>query len=124
MFADPITATFTSSGQTSFPRIQIKDQSSVYRTPDGSCAIRISHQNTKTRTRRLVRFEDYDSNFDVNLTSDTAKAGAVVYLVIDEPNTTLYSDQGDVVKQLALDFISWLSANTNANLVKVLGSEI
>lgn len=123
MFADPITASFAGS-PVSLPRISIKDQSSVYKSADGKFTIRVSHQNTKTRTRRLIRFEDYDSGYTNNLVGVTQIPGVHAYLVIDEPLTSVFTDNNGATEFLAADLIAWLTANTNANLAKVLGSEI
>jgi len=123
MFADPISATLNTV-VTSLPRITVKDASAVYRSANGKYTIKISHQDTKTRTRRLIRFESINGTFTSTLTGTTSSPGVNVYMVIDEPLTSSFDDTSDLAKTLCTDFMTWLTASTNANLVKVLGAEI
>lgn len=125
MFADPISATFlTADGAKSCARVSIKDTSSVYRSADGKNTVRISHQDSKGRRRSLVRFENFTGVYTDSLTGSSVKPGTHAYLVIDAPSKQLYADSADATGDVVKYLISWLSASTNANLIKVLGGEI
>lgn len=123
MFADPVTATIAGASK-SLNRISIKDQSSVYRTSDGSATLRISHQNTKTRTRRLIRFDDTSIAYTNNLTGDSQKPGTAVYLVVDEPLESMYTDTNNGAACILAELCAFLTANSSAMTLKFLGSEI
>ncbi len=114
-FADPQSVTVNAVAK-SMPRIMTGSTDSTYRTADGVFQMRISHQYTKSRSRRMVRLDQTVVAADP-LTAVNSSQSAGVYIVIDEPkfgfdDTTL----GYMVEALK----GWL---TSANYNKLLGSE-
>lgn len=116
MFADPQVVTVNTVAQ-SMPRIKLGSSDATYRTADETFQMRISHQTTKSRTRRMVRLDQTVIAADP-LTTNNYSQTAGVYLVIDEPKFGFTDAQLDY---LADALIAWL---TPANIAKVLGSEI
>lgn len=115
MFTDPQSITVNAVAQ-SMPKIKIGSSDATYRTADEVFQMRISHQPTKSRTRRMVRIDQTLIAADP-LTSTNSSQSAAVYLVIDEPKFGFTDAQLDyLVDALVL----WL---TPANIAKVLGSE-
>lgn len=122
MFTDPMSI-LEDGDPRDLARININGQSSIYRSPDEKITVKVSHQTTKNRTRRLVRFEQVKSGV-APLTGSNADATINAYLVIDEPSATVWSDSSDNVRVVVENLIAFLTGNTGANLAKVLGSEI
>lgn len=122
MFTDPISATIDGSPR-SLPRISINGQSSAYKSADGAYSIKVSHQTNKNRTRRLVRLDANVAGTDP-LTSVTTTKGIAVYLVVDEPSETVFTDTNGKAALLVAELLTFLSADTAANTAKLLGSEI
>lgn len=115
-FADPQSITVNAVAK-SMPRVSTGESSSVYKAADDAFQMRISHQKTKTRTRRMVRVDQKVIAADP-LTAENTYQTAGVYIVVDEPefgftDTTL----GYLITALS----DWLAAGTNA--AQLLGSE-
>lgn len=114
-FADPQTITVDSVEQT-LNRIKSDGYRSEYQEADEVFKMTISHQETKTRTRRMVRIDQRVVAADP-LTSVNEYKDLGVYLVIDEPEYGFSdSEIDDVVQALC----TWLST---ANVTKVCGNE-
>lgn len=96
-------------------RISDDKASSIYANADGTMKLTVSHQTTKTRTRRLVKLERTVVAADP-LTAENTNQTASVHLVIDEPifgfDDTNLDYQVDAL-------VAWLSA---ANIAAVLAS--
>lgn len=124
MFSDPLITTKLTVAS-SLPRISISGQSSIYRVADGSQIIKVSHQNTKNRVRRLVRFETACPGINP-ITSEATNATVAIYLVIDVPSAAVFADPDGNILDLCRDFQGFLFPTdaSQANLMKVLGSEI
>lgn len=115
MFADPQSVTINAVA-TDLPRVKVGDGNATYRSADETVQLRISHQYTGSRKRRMVRLDQTVIAADP-LTSDNKSQSAGVYLVIDEPNFGFT----DVELDYLVDALAgWLSA---ANIAKLLGSE-
>jgi hypothetical protein len=115
MFTDPQSVTVNTVA-TDLPRIKVGDQNATYRSADETLQMRVSHQSTGSRNRRMVRLDQTVIAADP-LTSVNTSQTAGVYLVIDEPNFGFDDvDLDHLVDALVL----WL---TSANIAKVLGSE-
>jgi len=115
MFTDPQSITVNAVAQ-SMPRIKIGSTDCTYSTADGTFTMKISHQATKARTRRMVRVDQTKIAADpISSLNVSKKLG--VYLVIDEPDFGFSDTEIDYVVQ-ALK--TWLSS---ANVAKVAGSE-
>lgn len=121
MFTDPITVTIATVA-TSLPRIGAGNLSSVYRTPDGSVALDIAHQDVSKGAREssLVRLTRKAVGTDpLNSTLNKAYESRV-HIVINTPaNGVGISDA--VVKADIQALCVWVG--TAGNLDKLLGKE-
>lgn len=114
-FADPQTITVNSVAQT-LNRVKDDGLASVYQTDDGLYKFVISHQETKTRFRRMVRVDQKVIAADP-LTALNSYQSLGIYLVIDQPTYGFSTTQIDHVVQ-ALK--TWLST---ANVTKLVASQ-
>lgn len=115
MFADPQSITVNAVAK-SLPRTRVGELNATYSQDIGEFQLRISHQETSKRIRRMVRIDQKKIAADP-LTAINAYQSAGVYLVIDEPQTG-FSDTELTYLVDALK--AWLSAG---NTAKVLASE-
>lgn len=115
MFTDPQSVTINSVAKT-MPKIKMGSSDSTYRTADEEFQFRISHQTTKSRTRRMVRIDQTKIAADP-LTAINSSQSAGVYLVVDEPKFGFSDAELDY---LVDGLVAWLSS---ANIAKLLGSE-
>lgn len=115
MFTDPQSVTVNSVAQ-SMPRIKVGATDSTYRTADGNFQLRISHQSTKARARRMVRLDQSKIATDP-LTTNNVSVSAGVYIVVDEPLVGFTDAELDYLVDA---LVGWLSAG---NIAKLLGSE-
>jgi len=115
MFTDPQSVTVDGVAY-SMPRISADGMSALYSTADENFKMRISHQEAKGRTRRMVRLDKRLVAADP-LTSVNAYQSVGVYIVVDEPE---YGFTDDNIDDIIQGFKTWLST---ANVNKVLGSE-
>lgn len=112
MFASPQVITYNAVA-TDLHRITDDGMSSVYQSADGNQKLTISHQTSKNRTRRLVKYERKVVAADP-LTAENTYQQASVHVVIDEPNFGFAdADLDNQVDALTL----WLNA---ANIGAVL----
>lgn len=88
---------------------------STYRSNDGTLELKVSHQESKTRTRRMARLDQTQVASDP-LTAVNAYQKAGVYLVIDEPEFGFDTDE---IKYLVEALKTWL---TTANIEAMLAS--
>lgn len=96
-------------------RVSTLENSSVYQTSDGTRKFTVSHQQTKTRIRRMVRLDRRIIAADP-LTAEQQYQTSSVYLVIDEPEVGFSDAQLDNEVD---SMVAWLTA---ANITAVLGS--
>lgn len=113
--SDPQTITINAVPKTC-ARIQSDGTKSVYATADEEVKLTISHQESKNRTRRMIRVDQRVIAADP-LTSVNEYKSLGVYVVIDEPEYGFADANIDYVVQ-ALK--TWLAT---ATVLKVLGSE-
>lgn len=111
-FSDPQTITVDATPET-LNRISSDGTKSVYSTTDESIKMTISHQESKKRTRHLVRIDHRVVAADP-LSSENEWKNLGVYFVIDEPE---YGFTDAVVDNIAQALTAWLST---ANVTKVL----
>lgn len=123
MFSDPITTTIGPMVDTTLNRVALNGTSSVYKTPNENGSMRVSHSQSKSRIRRLIRF-DVLADCTAALDNTASKQNFAAYLVIDEPVASAYTDTQDAAYGVASSLMEFLTANTAVNLRKVLGSEI
>lgn len=115
MFTDPQSVTVNSVAK-SMPRVANGQSDATYRTADEVFQMRISHQMSKGRKRRMVRLDQTVIAADP-LSAENSSQRAGIYLVIDEP-TFGFSDTelGYLVNALS----AWFTAG---NIAKLLGGE-
>lgn len=114
-FADPQTITVNTVAQT-LNRIKSDGYRSEYLEADEEFKLTISHQESKSRTRRMVRVDQRVVAADP-LTSVNEYKNLGVYLVVDEPEYGFTDAEIDYVVQA---LCTWLST---ANVTKVCGNE-
>lgn len=115
MFTDPQSVT-VNAVPISLPRVAVGDQVATYRSADEAVQMRVSHQSTKGRKRRMVRLDQTIIAADP-LTAENVSQKAGVYLVVDEPNIGFTDAQLDYLVDA---LVAWLSS---ANIAKLLGGE-
>lgn len=118
MLADPQTITINGVANT-LNRVAIGDMNATYRTADESVQLRVSHKTAKDRIRRMARLDQIIVATDP-LTAEPDYKSAGVYIVVDEPKVGFSDAQ---LQYIVTALTAWLSANTNANTTKLLGSE-
>lgn len=114
-FADPQTLTVNSIAKT-LNKVSSEGSRTVYATDDEIYKMTISHQESKNRTRRMVRVDQRVVAADP-LTSVNEYKTLGFYFVIDEPEFGFTDTEIDYVVQ-ALKV--WASS---ANVLKVLGNQ-
>lgn len=115
MFTDPQSVTINAVA-VDLPRISVGVSDSVYRAADETVQMRISHQTSKGRNRRMVRLDQTVIAADP-LTAENASQKAGVYFVIDEPKFGFSDTELDYLVDA---LIAWM---TSGNIAKLLGSE-
>lgn len=118
MYTDPQSVTINATPY-SLPRTGIGDGNATYKSSDGTVQMRISHREAKGRMRRMVRLDQTIIAADP-LTAEQQYQTAGVYLVIDEPSVGFTDAQ---LQYIVTALNTWLTASTNANTTKLLGSE-
>lgn len=117
-FTDPVSVTLDST-PISLPRVSSDGRSSLYSAADESLKMRISHQESKQRTRRMVRL-DQRIIAENPFTSLNEYKTLSCYLVIDEPEIGFNDDQ---ICDLIVALTNFLTASTNASAYKVAGGQ-
>lgn len=115
MYADPQSVTINAV-PISLPRVIVGSGTATYRSADETIQMRISHQDTKGRKRRMVRLDKTVVAADP-LSAENSSQKAAVYVVIDEPSFGFADADLD---NMADALIAWLSS---ANIAKLLGGE-
>lgn len=115
MFADPQSVTINAV-PVSLPRVVVGSSEATYKSADETVQMRISHQTSKGRKRRMVRLDSTIIAADP-LTAENSSQKAGVYIVIDEP-TFGFTDTD--LDYLVDALTAWLSSG---NVAKLLGGE-
>jgi len=115
MFTDPQSITVNSVAK-SMPRVSNGPSDATYRTADEIFQMRISHQSSKGRKRRMVRVDQTLIAADP-LTAENASQRAGIYVVIDEP---AFGFDDATLDYLVDALVAWL---TSGNIAKLLGGE-
>jgi hypothetical protein len=116
MFADPQSVT-VNAVPISCPRISVGQEEATYRSADRNLQLRVSHQTTNSRIRRMVRLDQTKIAADP-LTAVNSLQKLGVYMVVDQPASEFYTVAE--VDYLVDALIAWLST---ANIAQVLGGE-
>lgn len=114
-FTDPQSITINAVPK-SLAKIKSDGQKTIYRTSDEEVSFTISHQESKSRTRHMVRADQRVVAADP-LTAVNEYKSAGVYMVIDEPEYGFTDAQLDYIVQ---GLKTWLST---ANVLKVCAGE-
>jgi len=116
-FADPIT--INDGTARTLARTGFTANGGSFRSADGLYNVTVSHSYAK-RNRTVARLDVTKVAADPLLAGVNVQASMSAYLVIDSP-TTGFSSTEQVTEAAAL--MSWLTASTNAGLVKLVGGE-
>ena len=108
-------------GATSIPRVGQGLYTGVFQDATGNVKLTISHVFAKNgRIRRTIRLDHKKVAADPLNAAQNLNYSTSVYLVIDQPEIG-YSVTEE--KDIATGLMTWLTASTNANLIKALGGE-
>jgi len=118
MFSDPQSVTIGGVA-TSLPRVGSGLGQGVFQTPDSSTTLNVAHSYGK-RNRRTAKLTMKTLSEDPLTPSNNVPVSGSFYVVADFPVQGITVDQQ---KDLAAALAVWLTASTNANLVKLLGGE-
>ena len=113
--SDPQSITVNTVAKT-LNRVSTGESKSIYATSDEAFKMTVSHQESKTRTRRMIRIDNRVVAADP-LTSVNEYKKLGVYVVVDEPEYGFDDTDIDYVVQSLND---WL---TTANVTAVLGGQ-
>lgn len=111
MLTSPQTVTYNAVAKT-LNRTETEKSSSVYKEAAGEFQLKVSHTESKTRTRHLARLDRTVVAADP-LTAQNAYQSAGVYVVIDEP---LYGFSIADLEYQITALTTWLTANKTAIL--------
>jgi len=117
--ADPLSVTI-SGVTTSLPRISVGDDRSEYQSGDGLIRVEASHQYKTERIRRMFRLDSSKIAADPFRPSENRQVSMSSYVVFDVP-TVGYTAAEILASWAGLNTL--LTANTNANVSKLLGGE-
>lgn len=114
-FTDPQTITINAVPKT-LVKIKSDGQKTIYRTADEEVALTLSHQESKKRTRHMIRMDQRTVAADP-LTAVNEYVSNGIYLVIDEPEFGFT----DAVLDYNVQALKvWMST---ANILKILAGE-
>lgn len=119
MFADPQSITVNSVA-ISLPRVSAGNQSGRFASSDGNVIETISHTSTKTRTRRMLRFDQSKVAADPLISAQNIKYSMSAYLVVDVPVTGFTVAEA---KLLVDGMMAYLTASSGAKITQLLGGE-
>lgn len=111
MFSDPQSVTVNSVAQ-SMPKIESTGNSSLYSKADGTFKLKISHTQSKTRIRSMVRIDQRAIVADP-LTAVNDYESLAFYVVVDRPEAGFTSTQVD---QLIAGLKTWLDSTAIGKL--------
>lgn len=118
MYADPQSVTIGGVA-TSLPRVGSGIGNGVFQTPDSSVTLSVSHSYGK-RNRRTAKLTSKTLATDPITPSNNIPVSWTFYVVADAPVQGVTQDQQ---KDQAAALAAWLTASSNANLIKLLGGE-
>lgn len=118
MFSDPQSVTIGGSA-TSLPRVGSGIGTGAFQTPSANVTLTVSHSYGK-RTRRTAKLTSKLLATDPITPSNNIPVSWSFYVVADAPLQGVTQDQQ---KDQAAALATWLTASSNANLIKLLGGE-
>lgn len=117
-FSDPQSITFT-SGTISLPRVSSGPNSGVFSTAEGEAKLTVSHAIGK-RARRTARLDSQKTAPDPLMPTTNVARSASVYIVIDTPLVGFtVTEKADALQALC----DWLTADSGANALRLIGGE-
>lgn len=119
MFTDPQSVTINAVA-ISLPRTTSGDGKGVYTSADGNVRETVSHQENKSRTRRMFRIDHQKSAPDPLFPAQNTPYNMACYVVFDVPKVGYtVAEQKQVVDGL----LAQLQASSGALITKTLGGE-
>lgn len=117
-YAEPQSVTINSTAIT-LPRVFVPDGAGLFRNYDSKTALKIQHAYGR-RTRRTASLDFAKITTDPLVATTNVLSSMTARIVLDTPSTGLSAaEQLDVAKAL----LTWLTAGTNANLIKLVAGE-
>lgn len=118
LFSDPQSVTLNAVAN-SLPRVSVGDRTASYVKDDETVKLTIGHSSTnRGRVRRQVRLDLTKVAADPFVAGSSREVSSSVYLVIDEPDDSAFSNTELLDNTKGL--LSWL---TDANVTKVIAGE-
>jgi hypothetical protein len=118
-FADPQSVTYNAVAQT-LPRVSTLENRSSYKKDDDSLKLDLSTSPSKSRVSRAARLYHQKTVSDPLIPANSMLTSMSVSIVINEPKLGYsVADRKLVVDAL----VAWASANSGANITKLLGGE-
>lgn len=118
MLSDPQSLTISGSA-ISFPRTSTAQDLAVYTASDLTRKLRVQHSLGK-RIRRVARLDREKTAADPLFPAQNRPYTMSCYVVMDVP--TFGFSVTEVVDEVA-GLTTWLTASTNANLIKIAGGQ-
>jgi hypothetical protein len=118
-FSDPQSLTINAT-PVSLPRTAFGTNSGAFTSADGPVKLSISHQKGN-RNRHVVRVDHNKVAPDPLISSQNIKFSMSAYAVFDVPPTGYTASEA---KQVGDALTAFLTANSGANITRVLGDEI
>ena len=118
-FTDPQTITINAIAIPA-PRQFTGSELGKFTSADGKTVLTIDPRSTAKRNRRTVRLNQEKVTADPLIATTNVRVGDMISFTIDRPKEG-YSD-AEVLLQ-ASGLISWLTASSNANLIKLIAGE-
>lgn len=119
-FSDPQSVTIgTTPGAVSLPRVNTGSPVGTFSNYDSKTALKVQ-TNYGKRTRREARLDFSKVTTDPYVATTNVLVAGTVRLNIDVPPSGFSAAEQ---KDLAVALLTWLTASSNANLIKVIAGE-
>lgn len=119
-YTDPQSVTIgTTPGAVSLVRVNSGSETGKFQNYDAKTNLKVGTTYGR-RTRHEARIDFSKVTADPLVASTNVLVGASAYLVIDAPQSGFSAAEQ---KDLAVALLTWLTASTNANLIKLIAGE-
>lgn len=119
-YTDPQSVTIgTTPGAISLVRVNSGSETGKFSNYDAKANLKVGSTYGR-RIRREARLDYSKVTADPLVASTNVLVGESVYIVIDAPSSGFSAAEQ---KDHALGLITWLTANSNANLIKLIAGE-
>lgn len=119
-YSDPQVITINSIAN-SFARVGQGINAGSFQTADGAKQLVVAHSYGR-RIRRTARLNDSKVVADALVPSQNTPVSMSAYLVVDTPLAGRGYSTTEQLNNIT-GFLAWLTATSNANIVKLLGGE-